>query len=86
MSSTNAAAPISSQNMSVARSLTAARNGASVIAYCAAFAYASGCSRHMFAEIRSISSRARSTVASGASRAKTSVMRCVADVTIVALR
>ena len=42
MSSTNAAAPISSQNVSDARSLIASRSGDSVIVYCDAFSYASG--------------------------------------------
>ena len=70
--------------MSVARSLSTARSGASEIANRSSLPYASGWSRARVADSRAISARARSTVAFGASRPKTSVMRCVREVTIAA--
>ena len=62
------------------------RSGETLIVYWAARSYASGWSARTLVPMRAISARDCSTVAFGASRAKTSVMRCVRPCFIVALR
>jgi hypothetical protein len=86
MTKTNAAAPMSNQNVSVARSFSTSRSGLTLMSYPAAASYTSGWSLWTLTAMRSISARACGSVAPGPSRANTYVMRCVRPVTMVASR